>query len=484
MKKHILLFLLACLVFQCFSGCTLMAKEPAPEVTSDIGNKGVKATEEPIMPDPITVVLAVANKEARELVDGISEEGVKLYVSEAEVLTAAMEFKAQAIPERMETALYEVMTEQKADLEEKRELFRICQMLPTAYLNSYGVVITATSSVIRNMNSDNSYNYPWMSDDLPVYVVVESVDGWACAAVVCFFNEYGALETVTFPLPVSGQFSVARQLLYAIIDGDLGWSSSEFEEALEAACEDGRIGNELLEKAESGDEEAILMILDILADWRVPKLRKVSLDGVKTSEYPDILKSLMPAKTQMSAEAVARKLAGAVAQRANEAYLQKTNTPDEMIDLCLSCAAFDTEPARVIRWDASDFDVFSLGSEFGLEDGVLSEDELRMLLAFQLPALLNGNAGVRELAAYSIMTVNTAVSGLTDGDAVFWLCYEDEGSVPFVCSVSVLKNSNDCYDVSAGPIFAQEFTAFLLARTADGPQPMEELMNALVEYHN
>lgn len=423
-------------------------------------------------PDPASVMLAIADKEVQEMLDGITEERIViLHSDDTEIINAALAYKEAMRLANMETTLYTVNISSKlgsvqGSLNQREQYYNMLQSSLQGLIKAYGVFPAAFAS---SFNRDNSYNYTWDSSELPLYIVVKSIEGQACAVVIGFFNENDAIETVTQPTFLSGidDSHVAQWLLDGIVGETVGARERELNAAIEDALADGRISESLLKKAE-GDPLALLELLTIVTDGNMefPEIHRLELDPLSEADAAKLLRVLVPAqKKKDSAESYAIALAKAIADKAVPLYLKDTD--GAVFDLCMSCSVFGGTPSHTIRWDISSVDGFP-------------EDEFTYVLINSLPALLSESD--YQWAAQSTMRTSTSISGLEEENAIYWLLYYDDSQDSddidemLICSVSVIKNANGCYDLTAVPLFPNETLVSILEQAWQGTLTLNDLL--------
>ena len=328
--------------------------------------------------------------------------------------------------------LYAFEPQEAADLPGKTSLSALLSSLVMSRINTYGVQMIAASSVIPQLNPDNSYPYPWDGADLPFYVAETLIDGQARAITLIGFNEYHAVTASVTPL-------------LSAVDFDL----SSFLGQLK-------------------DEYSIVG-------------KPVDISSVETA---GVLEKLVPsARSRETAEDLALKLAGIICDKASTDYLSSMNTPEEVIAFCLRCRAFSGTPSRIVRFTDLDFSEEALASLIDTDEDLSAErlDYIRRTVIRQQGTILNSMIGSTAIAASSIMTANLAASGLREESTVLWLCYEDEDkdhSFPFVLAVSVIKNANDCYDLTAAPIYGS-LTDYILPYAENDTLTIDDVIKGL-----
>ena len=462
------LLLSLCLSLQLPSGIFTAWSHPlrAESISSETMTE-TEADEE--APDIAAVMYAIADKECKDLIKYISEENMQQYTSQEEVCDLAMDYRDLLLDARVTASGLYYLEIPEAD---STSLLRSAQQAYSMRMNAVEPKVIAASSIVRSLNRDNSYHFPWNTDRKGLYVLERILDGQLRMVVLLTVNEYHAVTVSVLPflwdeMPdfvENIKSSYVTQLFYAS-DGDL-------LQEMKDAYKDGLIEESLLEALESGGEEsmeALTKILEILGrEVVLPELT-----GIPASEYQDadpneILSSLheYEGDTETPREH-AERLAGSIAEIAEDNSMMRMSYPEEAAAVCEKCSIFRETPETVISIDLAELDPETLLALTGTDTGTIPEDILRTTLAYSLPSLLNGRLGSEYQIAQGALSLSAAVSGLDTDTCVYWLYYTDENGEPLVCSVSFNKNRNGCVDLFASPVFNTDFSDRLLEKAGE-----------------
>ncbi len=378
------------------------------------------------VPDTKETVLAIAAKEWKELTEDIEKDALTMYSNDEEILQISLGYR-----DTVQTAdpVYDLYSFSGDPLPSGNSPLETVAALVQNHINSYGTRWIAASSILRQLNKDNSYPYPWETDGLPTYAVEVSAEGVVRAVILIRFNEYHAVMTDTFPLFGASDFSLAEAVKTADLKKDLSF---------------------------------------------------VHEGTFPSQSYEEVLSLLVPSSSSNAdIEDLIGHLAQAIAEKADPDYLKERGIPDDLFNLCLRCAVFAEKPFRVIRWDLSAPSPETLLSLLGVED--VSEEEKERLLSSipdQMPAFLNSGVGSSVVSSASIMSQYTAVSFRTDMDELYWYCWEGDDGL-LVLSVRTKTNANGCVDIMATPVYAVNEVLDLLDAAEDDTLSFEDLVRVL-----
>ena len=429
-----------------FLGRTFAAPGSEPTARTDRNDRsGEKSSAEPketdrsAAPDPAAAVLAIAEKEFTELIAGITEERVELFVTDPAVLDLTEDRKQRMSAGDREIRLYSVTRSEGFRLSAE-ELFQGLIAAVTAGNNACGITTVQASSIIQKLNPDNSYCYPGEADENTLYIAELRNDKTVTACMICLFNGHHAIMTNT--IPVFTEDFAPRQLIELIM------------------CE--------------------------LAGEKKPAVDRLQTEALPLKEdVAAVLARLTPQKAGTEkGEALIEETADKAAEHAGADYLQALQVPEPVIPLCEACSVFGDSPKQTLKWDLSGLEALNIGELLYKTAGqtlIFSDQELRDMLLTTLPQLIIGSySGTTAVAACSVISVATSVSGLKPADTgVYWLFYETDEGEPIVLWISILENGNGCCDVSAVPLFAEKVISLAMGFAEDGSGDFRSFVLAL-----
>ena len=362
-------------------------------------------------PDPVEVVYALALKEIEDFRVNVNEESAKLFVDNEDIIGLISDY-ADILKEAVSSVrIWSVAS----DTRDAEALYQELRLTVQSVMNSYGTYVIAASSVIQNLNPDNSYPFGWPIEDDRCYLAEIYEKEKTLAVMACWFNDDGAIQTAVIPM--------------------VGDAAFDFED-----------------------------IYPMAEDWKV---RERSWD---------LLKRLRSAKPEKDLDEYMQMMLKRVAAHAGQDYLTQMNVPDAAMYFASQCKRFAGKPYAVLSWSSSEIGeaIMELLTELSAEESgeELSEDMRQMaekyLLSIMDGTVLNGMIGAEPLSASSVVSTSYAVSGLEDEDTFRWYYFKNPDGGSLVCAVSAVRNGNDCYDFSAAPVYYSDFTEQVLEMVRNG----------------
>ena len=383
------------------------AAEDGQDAVAEEGQDAAEDGQDSAVPDPAQVVYAIAMKEMKEFREGVTDKTVRLFIDNDEVVTLAADYSSSLEGAELTARIWSV-----SSMEDSPE--RIAQLLMIAVNNasgSYGADAVAAATIVRRLNMDNSYPYSWEMEGDRCYFAEISDPERVRAVLVCYFNDDGAIQTSAMPM--------------------LGGMTFDFESAY-----------------------------PFMESWKVQE------------HSVDPLALLVPMNTEKTLDEYMLEMTGRVAAAADPDRLKEMQAPEALLPYCEKCRVFAEEPYAVLGWKSTEIGSLFLSMAASELGETLSSDLQKVMDQYVLSivggTMMNSSLGAEPLAAGSLLSVSYAVSGPEAEDTFRWYYYETEDGAPLVCAVNIVHNGNDCYDLSASPVFDTETAARVLAGVRAG----------------
>ena len=363
-------------------------------------------------PDPVQVVYAIGLKEIEDLQENVTEENATLYTDEPGVLALVSEYEEGLADVMPYIRVWSVNAEETSP----EDLYRDIIVAVSSVRNTFGVSSVAASAVIMKMNPDNSYPYGWQLEDDPCYFAEIYSGGRQLAVMVCWFNEDGAIQTMT--LPMVGEMSCGMKNIFFMADG-----------------------------------------------WEI------------RDRTFDVLERLISASSEKTLDDYMQIMLDRVAAHGDTEYLSMVGASDALLEYGKQCKRFSRKPYAVLSWKSAEFGeaLMDLVSELmpeedqsDLPDNNIQELSKQYALSLLGGTMLNGMLGSEPLAAGSLTAASYSASGLDEEDCYRWYFFKNTDGSTIVCAVSAVRNGNGCYDFSAGPIYFSSITEQILNLVQNG----------------
>ncbi len=379
-------------------------------VLSACGMKNEQVTADPqvLSADSAVVTYTVALRETNEMLDAITVENMTRFGLNESVQVLLNNYKNQfGDTEASKVTVYKL----KIDGSLSDDVITEINNALFNALASYGSVSVAACSSGSTINLNNSYAYS--GNEKAVYVVEISGAEKTSAVCICFFNGEGAISAATVPIFSDVSINLKRAL-------------SEY------------------------------------------KLSKASTPKLTKSQAEEILSVLANTQYQstLTVNELIHRLVSSMAADGNDMWKWSNGSvaiPPECKDLCQKCALLNNNPQLCVKWDLQAVDMKAF-----LDSTEYSDDKFTNYHMFATHINYNFSTET-EIVAQSTMRINFATPSLDAKDSVYWIyCVskdEDEGCI---CAVTILKNKNNCYEVTAVPIYNNEIYNTLAVQAAEG----------------
>ena len=356
--------------------------------------------------DPAVVTYAVDLRETNEMLDAITVENMTRFGLNDSVQVLLNNYKNQfGDTEASKATVYKLKVDGYLSDDVITEINNALINAVAAY-RSVSVAACSSGSTI---NLNNSYAYS--GNKKAVYVVEISGAEKTSAVCICFFNGEGAISAATVPIFSDVSINLKRAL-------------SEY------------------------------------------KLSKVSTPKLTKSQAEEILSVLANTQYQstLTVNELINRLVSSMAADGNDMWKWSNGLvaiPPECKDLCQKCALLNNNPQLCVKWDLQALDMKAV-----LDATAYSDDNFANYYMFATNMNYNFSTQA-EIIAQSTMRITFATPSLNAKDSVYWIyCVSEDEDEGCVCAVTILKNKNNCYEVTAVPIYNDEI--YTLAVQAAG----------------